>query len=307
MAETGLVAERVVAFRCDGASLWGILSQPRSDVRAQQTGILILVGGPQYRVGSHRQFVLLARALARGGYATLRFDYRGMGDSEGDRRNFEAIESDLSVAIDALLTACPTLRRVVVWGLCDAASAALMFATRDPRVAAIVAANPWVRSDASLAAATVKHYYGARLLQAEFWTKLLRGRFDWHASLTSVLANLKGAAALRQERQAAVGDNRFQTAMARGLAGFDGHLLLILSGNDLTAQEFVQYTESDAAWQGVLADAKVARIDIDDADHTFSQRVWSVAAERATLEWLQALDKPAVRVASPPPTQPPTR
>ena len=68
MAETSLVAERVVAFRCDGASLWGILSQSGSDVRAYQTGILIVVGGPQYRVGSHRQFVLLARALARVGY-----------------------------------------------------------------------------------------------------------------------------------------------------------------------------------------------------------------------------------------------
>ena len=44
-----------------------------------------------------------------------------------------------------------------------------MQATRDPRVAGLALLNPWVRSDAGLARARVKHYYrqrpdGTRLL-----------------------------------------------------------------------------------------------------------------------------------------------
>ena len=146
--------ESVEAFRCDGAQLWGILSRPVAGQTESSIGVLIVVGGPQYRVGSHRQFVLLARALARHGFPALRFDYRGMGDSEGNTRDFEGAGPDLLAALDALCTACPGLTRVVVWGLCDAASAALMFATADQRVAGIVAVNPWARSAASLAAAS---------------------------------------------------------------------------------------------------------------------------------------------------------
>jgi alpha/beta superfamily hydrolase len=49
--------------------------------------VLVIVGGPQYRAGSHRQFTLLARSLAEQGFAVLRFDYRGMGDSTGAMRD----------------------------------------------------------------------------------------------------------------------------------------------------------------------------------------------------------------------------
>ena len=84
--------ERPLAFQCKNDWLYGILSLPE---QAVARGVLIVVGGPQYRVGSHRQFTLLARHLAEHGIPVMRFDYRGMGDSEGDRRTFENLEDDL--------------------------------------------------------------------------------------------------------------------------------------------------------------------------------------------------------------------
>jgi len=89
--------------------------------RPSETGVLIVVGGPQYRVGSHRQFVLTARRLAADGYTTLRFDATGMGDALGEPRSFEQLDDDLGSAIDALLASTPALRRVVLLGLCDGA------------------------------------------------------------------------------------------------------------------------------------------------------------------------------------------
>jgi len=62
--------------------------------------VLIIVGGPQYRVGSHRQFVLLARHLAAQGIPVMRFDVRGMGDSKGKPRNFGQLDDDLRAATD---------------------------------------------------------------------------------------------------------------------------------------------------------------------------------------------------------------
>jgi alpha/beta superfamily hydrolase len=116
-----------ILFSCAGEQLLGILSQPEL---ASATGVLIIVGGPQYRTGSHRQFVLLARALAEAGYPALRFDTRGMGDSGGEARNFERIDQDIAAAIDAIFQHCPQLQRVALWGLnsgssCSAVGSAL--------------------------------------------------------------------------------------------------------------------------------------------------------------------------------------
>ena len=131
-------------------------------------GVLIVVGGPQYRVGSHRQFVHLARALAREGYPTFRFDYRGMGDSEGALRTFEQVEPDIHAAARAFQSACPDLKRLVVFGLCDAASALLMAAERIEGLAGMILVNPWVRRSETLNAAVVRHYYRQRILNSEF-------------------------------------------------------------------------------------------------------------------------------------------
>src|SRR5881398_3691346 len=91
--------EQAISIECEGDALVGILHEPTSPA---EVGVVVIVGGPQYRVGSHRQFVLLARTLAAAGFAVLRFDYRGMGDSSGEQRSFEAASADIGTAVDVL-------------------------------------------------------------------------------------------------------------------------------------------------------------------------------------------------------------
>src|SRR3546814_1414367 len=79
------------SFPCAEAELVGILHLPAA---AARRGVLIVVGGPQYRAGSHRQFLLIARRLAEQGYPVLRFDHRGIGDSDGPYLGFEALDAD---------------------------------------------------------------------------------------------------------------------------------------------------------------------------------------------------------------------
>ena len=285
--------EQALDFRCADSLLWGILTRPPSGAPVALTAVVIAVGGPQYRVGSHRQFVLLARRLAEHGFTSLRFDSRGMGDSAGEKSDFESTGPDLHAAVDALRRACPAARQVVVWGLCDAASAAMMYAVSHADVIGIVAANPWARSDASLAAAQVKHYYGARLMQRELWAKLLRGGIDWRGSIGALASNLKKARGLARPDPAGRSDESFQARMATGLAGFHGRMLLIIAANDLTAKEFLQYTQASALWQGLLVAPRVHRVDVPEADHTFSCRAWRVQVEDATIAWLKSLGAPA--------------
>src|ERR1700694_1316605 len=107
------INEQTLTFPCEGNQLIGVLSP--APVPASR-GVLIVVGGPQCRVGSHRQFTLLARHLAERDVPTLRFDCRGMGDSDGEMRTFERVGADIRCAIDRFFASVPGLNDVVIWG-----------------------------------------------------------------------------------------------------------------------------------------------------------------------------------------------
>jgi len=278
--------ERPLLFDCEGERLVGVISLPDA---AAHTGVLVIVGGPQYRVGSHRQFVRLARALAAAGYPTLRFDYRGMGDSSGAARTFEDCRGDIAAAVGALRAARPDVERIVLWGLCDAAPAALDFwqETQNPAIAGMVLLNPWARSDTTLAKAHIKHYYGQRLMEREFWRKLLTGGVAHVEALRSFASNLRsslnGAGRVSND-----GAPVFQERMASALRSFPGAVLLILSGEDLTAKEFLEYAQASPSWQGVLQRPGIERHDLASADHTFSSPDAAREVEARTVAWLRA-------------------
>jgi uncharacterized protein len=278
------MAERALMFDCGGEALVGVLSEPEGSPR---TGVLIVVGGPQYRVGSHRQFVLLARRLERAGLAVLRFDYRGMGDSCGPVIGFEESLPDVATALDAMSRACPTIENVILWGLCDAASVSLLYwhATADRRVAGMVLLNPWARSEQSLARAHVKHYYRQRVLQREFWVKLLRGGVDVRGAIRAFGEAVRTAGAGGHEA-AARRATPFQDRMASAMAEFGRPILLVLSGQDLTAREFLEYAHGSQAWNGVLSHPHIERHDLTEADHTFSSGAQREALEELTVDWL---------------------
>jgi uncharacterized protein len=276
-----VVTDLALTFECAGERLVGVIS--RATVRAR-TGVLIVVGGPQYRVGSHRQFLLLARSLAVAGIPVMRFDYRGMGDSSGAMRSFENVSDDIRAAIDAFANAAG-VERVVLWGLCDGASAMLLYwnTYKDERVAGMVILNPWVRSEATLALTHVKHYYAGRLVSRDFWANLIRGKVDVAGTLRVFANALTIGSTRRTEARRATA--AFQDGMAAALRSFRGPVLVVLSGNDLTAREFLEYSTVSGSWSGVLNDSRIEQSMLEDADHTFSSRALRERVEALTLSW----------------------
>lgn len=289
-------AESAITFECEGLHLQGVLCQPSC---AAPVGIVVLVGGPQYRAGSHRQFVTLARGLAQWGAASLRFDVRGMGDSEGQPLGFEHQTSDVAAAIAALLKAVPSVDKVVLFGLCDGASAALLYQwhTSDARIAGLVLLNPWVRSEATLARTQVKHYYAQRLRDPNFWRKLFSGRVADSAVSEAMHAVKKVIRSMVSSRVAGADTAlTYQERMAQAWLREASPLLLLLSGNDYTAREFDEAVQSQAAWLGAYERPGFSRCDLVGADHTLSTPESAQAALQAVCAWLhqQALNTPSM-------------
>jgi len=279
--------ERAVSFACGPHRLFGVLSLPSQMAAAPARGVLIVVGGPQVRTGSHRQFTLLARSLAEAGVPVLRFDYRGMGDSEGDARDFEQVEEDLRAALDCFFAELPGMREVALWGLCDGASAAAMYAPRDARVTGLALLNPWVRTEQGAAKATLRHYYRARLLDPGLWRKIASGRFDPAQAVKSLAASLRsafGGPAPAVGNAGASLPERMRAALQR----FDGKVLVMLSGADLTAQEFAGLASGSREWQRLLDDARFTRHTLPEADHTCSRREWHSQVAAWTASWIRS-------------------
>jgi len=278
--------DEILQFQCGQAAMVGIVSRPHA---AASRGVLIVVGGPQYRAGSHRQFTLLARHLAASGTAAMRFDYRGMGDSEGEVRSFDEVDADLRAAVDTFFVAVPTLESVVLWGLCDGACAALFYAPGDARVSGLVLLNPWVHTEAGAARTQLKHYYLSRLMEREFWRKLLGGRFDPIAaarSLLQTLARVKAATPHSDESARATRVEPLPERMRHGFRDFQGKVLLIMSGRDLTAKQFLDTVAGSREWRSLIRLPRVTRRDLAGADHTFSRRVWRDQVATWTTDWI---------------------
>lgn len=258
--------EMPVVFDCEGSRLIGIAALP---ARPAATGVLIIVGGPQYRAGSHRQFTLLARHLAGLGIASMRFDYRGMGDSEGEKRSFDQINADIGAALETFLELAPTIERIALWGLCDAASAAMCYAPTDPRVEQLILLNPWLQNSPNVALTRLRLYYPARLGQMNFWTKLLAFEVDIPVTIRGFVDDLKSTFRWQGKPGNAV-ESSADEHMLAGLEQFGGQVLFVMSEKDLTAGIFRTQVEHDPRWQQACKLATF--LDIPAADHTFSTR-----------------------------------
>jgi len=277
------MSEEAFTFACSGDRLVGVLHHPAGPTK--RFGLLILVGGPQDRVGAHRQYVHLARRAAAAGIAAMRFDYRGIGDSEGSYPGFEAVGPDITAAVAAFHARVPGLDGVVLWGMCEGASAILLAGVTNPSVRGNVLVNPWVRTTSGEAQTYLRHHYGNRLLSRETWARVLRGEVNVARSMGSIMA-LAWRALRPGRRAAATAPPPYPERMAAGLGAFDGDTLLVMSGRDLVAREFDDVTRAAGPWQRALSRPAVRRVDIAESDHTFSSEAWRTAAADATIAFI---------------------
>jgi hypothetical protein len=70
------------------------------------------------------------------------------------------------------------------------------------------------------------------------------------------------------------------------LLRFRGRILIILSGDDLTASELLDLQRSSSAWRTLLAAPTVRQLTLAGANHTFSRRIWRDQVAQICTRWL---------------------
>src|SRR5262245_26910713 len=91
--------ETPVTFECRSQQIVGILHLPEG--RGRFPAALMLHGFTGNKSEAHRMYVKLSRALAKHGIASLRFDFRGCGDSAGHFEDL-SIRSEVADAVEAV-------------------------------------------------------------------------------------------------------------------------------------------------------------------------------------------------------------
>ena len=137
--------EERVTFPSAGLELSGVLHTPAGGSGGERRpGFLVLHGfGSNKDSGGSRA---VARLLADFGYVTLRFDFRGCGESAGPRGRVICLEQveDTRNALSFMVTR-PDVDpgRVGVIGMSFGAAVAIYSAGVDPRVAACISCGGW--------------------------------------------------------------------------------------------------------------------------------------------------------------------
>jgi exosortase A-associated hydrolase 1 len=259
----------LVEFACEGALLSGTL-----DEASGATGLLIVSGGNEIRIGAHRGMTQLAKDLAAAGHPVFRFDRRGIGDSEGENGGFESSGPDIRAAAAAFKAACPHLARLVAFGNCDAATA--LWLHQPPAVDALVLANPWLveASTDVPAPATARAYYARRLRDPRAWTGLFKGAVN----LTKMFGSLR-VAVQRDE------PSSLAARVANQIALFPVDTDILLAERDGTAVAF------KAQWDCALFEKYRPRIPVkvlDSGSHSFANEADYGALVRVLTNALSA-------------------
>jgi pimeloyl-ACP methyl ester carboxylesterase len=298
---------------------------------ARRVGIMISVNAVKYRLGTFRLHVLLARKLCELGYHVMTFDPEGVGDSEGVfdfkllNEHYYDIQTgkysgDLADAIAFFLDAAK-LDELLLLGLCGGAISVLMEAGGDPRVQGLILLNiPVLVEDRarlgfaedSAAKITSSHSAGVllkqklqRLVEVDFWQRLVHLRVDWREELRLVARSFSVLGKKAWEKTTAVlggkpaidpgkpvSTNRlfnihFQNSFMRSMSARK-QVLFMFAEHDPWTWIFKSEFQDRTLQPGNPFETDYAIEVVGGANHIFSGRSSQLQLEAHIVNWLRS-------------------
>jgi hypothetical protein len=252
--------ETPVVFESKGQQIVGMLHLP--DGRSRVPAALLLHGFTGTKTETHRMFVKLSRALAERGFASLRFDYRGSGDSAG---NFE----DMTIRTE-VTDAGEALRYLAGHRRINSRRLALIGMSLGGAIASLLVGRQ-----------------RSRFKTMALWAPVAEG-----AGILDELSTPEAVAALAQTGITDHDGNLVSVTFIRQFAEMKPlreivktrcPVLLVHGTKDVTVPD--QHTEM---YEKTLLQHKriVKKILVPGADHGFNKHVWEQRAIAETVDWL---------------------
>jgi len=137
--------EEKITFQSDGLKLAGILeTRPDFKPGERRPAFIVLHGFGGNKDGQGQ--IVVAKQFSEWGYITLRIDFRGCGDSEGERGRIICLDqvADTRNAVSYLATRAEVdPQRIALVGSSFGAAVAVFTGGADRRVAAVISCGGW--------------------------------------------------------------------------------------------------------------------------------------------------------------------
>ena len=252
--------QKPLYFENEGCLIAGTLHVPSAE--GPCPGVIFCHGFTGNRTESHCLFVAASRRLAERGIASLRFDFRGSGESEGEfvEMTPSAEISDARRAFDVLAQQPEVdASRLGIVGLSLGGLVAACAGGAEPGAKSVVL---WA-AVADMARAINATYTpeNERLFESQGWIDM---------------GGLKLGRAFSEDMA--------KHDPASRIAGADSALLIIHGSDDQSVNvEDAEIFYSKAQRPG----RNVRKLIIDGADHTFNRVDWTETVIRETADWLE--------------------
>ncbi len=253
--------EEFVSFYNKGERIVGTFHIPEN---IPAPVIVMCHGFTGNRIEAHRLFVHAAREFCRKGFAVLRFDFRGSGESEG---LFESITvsgeiSDLEAAIDWLYTRSEVLKeKIGVIGLSLGGIVAILTASRDERIRAVCT---WS------APANFRDLIFMNAIKKVF------GNIEVDELFSREYIELPSGYRIKRDFL----DDLFKHDILGSIAKISPRPLLIIHG---TNDQLVPLSQAEKLFKAARNPKE--KYYVKDADHTFNRWDWQWQVINYTLNW----------------------
>ncbi len=246
--------------------------------------LLLLHGWSGYRTGPHQMLTRAARYFGARGFDSLRFDFAGRGDSEGDTElaTLATMRDDASDALEQL-RARSNGGPIIAVGLCSGCEIAVAAASGEWNgialwSAPIFAALPEQSGQEKKRAANLGKY-ARKLLNPQTYLKIARGQVDT-AAVGKAMKGGGGAAnknvESREPGQLPVG---FRQQSLVNWKKYNGPILQIYGDADPIAQEARD-------WYAAHCAAPPFVQTVAGANHSFYGLKWEKQVFEFTEDWL---------------------